>query len=231
MKKTQIFFFPVQEGNRTFPKEGLFHTILRTRHGRRIYLALELNEEGDAYVVRECEYVDRARFVTPHKLVTREISEELLPQVLRTELDCCVGKCFIGEESYHFCDPITKEQLLRHARWEERPYILLFLRTGNGLYTCFKNRHRRSISLHVKLEPDGDNQRAVIIDCRYCDARGKRAGRMYTPHGLVTISFDYSLDNLLEIVNRELEGGFSGVVTADDFQFPDLDRPFCGRIG
>ena len=148
----------------------------------------------------------------------------------KNELDCCVGKCFVGEESYHFCDPITKEQLLRHTRWEERPYILLFLRMSNGLYTCFKNRHRRSISLHVRLEPDGDNQRAVIIDCCYCDERGKRAGQKYTPHGLVTISFDYSLDNLLEIVNRELEGGFSGIITADDFQFPDLDRPFCGRI-
>jgi hypothetical protein len=230
MKKTTVFFYPVQAEEQQVLLEDKFHTILRTRHGRRIYLALELNEEGDAYIVRECEYVDRTRFVTPHKLVTREISEELLPQVLRTELDCCVGKCFIGEESYHFCDPITKEQLLRHARWEERPYILLFLRMGNSLYTCFKNRHRRAISLHVKLECDGDDKRAVILDCLYCDARSKRAGRMRTPHGLVTISFDYSLDTLLEIVNREFEGGFSGIMTADDFQFPDLDRPFCGRI-
>jgi hypothetical protein len=229
MKKTQIFFFPVQEGNRTFPKEGLFHTILRTRHGRRIYLALELNEEGDAYIVRECEYVDRARFVTPHKLVTREISEELLPQVLRTELDCCVGKCFIGEESYHFCDPITKEQLLRHARWEERPYILLFLRTGNGLYTCFKNRHRRTICLEVNVNPELTG-RAVITKCCYCDPRAERSGRTVTPRGLVTISFDYCLDGLLKIVNAELEGGFSAVVTADDYQMPDMDRPFCGRI-
>ena len=159
--------------------------------------------------------------------MTRVIPEDMLSQVLITELDCCVGKCFIGEESYA---PITKEELLRHARWEERPYILLFLRTGHGLYTCFKNRHRRAISLHVKLESEGDDQRAVIINCCYCDERGKRAGRMHIPHGLVTISFDYSLDNLLEIVNRELEGGFSGIITADDFQFPELDRPFCGRI-
>ena len=231
MKKTQIYFFPVQEGNRTFPKEGLFHTVLRTRHGRRIYLMLEQAEFGKAFIVRECEYVDRARFVTPNKLVTREIPEEMLSQVLMTQLDCCcAGDCIIGEESYHFCDPITKEQLLRHARWEERPYILLFLRMGNSLYTCFKNRHRRAISLHVKLECDGDDKRAVILDCHYCDARSKRAGRMRAPHGLVTISFDYSLDTLLEIVNRELEGGFSGIMTADDFQFPDLDRPFCGRI-
>jgi hypothetical protein len=53
---------------------------------------------------------------------------------------------------------------------------------------------------------------------------------MHIPHGLVTISFDYSLDNLLEIINQELEGGFSGIMTADDFQVPELDRPFCGRI-
>ena len=230
MKKTCVCFYPLQDPACQSTLKYHFHTVLRTRHGRRIYLALELNEGRDAYIVQECEYVDRTRFVTPHKLVTREISEELLPQVLRTELDCCVGKCFIGEESYRFGSPITKEQLIRHARWEERPYILLILRTGNGLHTCFKNRHRRAISLDVKLEPDGEDQRAVIVDCRYCDERGKRASRLRTPHGLVTISFKYNLDTLLEIVNRELEGGFNGIVTADDFQFPDLDRPFCGRI-
>ena len=229
MKKTTVFFYPVQAKEQVLSEET-FHTVLRTRHGRRIYLALELNEERDAYIVRECEYVDRARFVTPNKRIIREIPEELLSQVLLAELDCCVGKCYIGEESYRFGSPITKEQLLCRARWEERPYILLLLRTGNGLYTCFKNRHRRAISLHVQLGADGDDKQAVIIDCRYCDERSKRASRMRTPHGLVTISFEYSLNTLLEIVNRELEGGFSGIATADDFQLPNLDRPFCGRI-
>ena len=229
MKKTKINFFPVQEENRIIPTEGLFHTVLRTRHGRRVYLLLEQTKAGDAYTVRECEYVDRARFAVPHKLMTREIPERILSDVLRNELDCCASECSIGNEVYRLGNAITKEELLAHARWEERLYLLIFLRIGDCLFTCFKNRHRRAISLWVKPGADGD-EKAVITRCYYCDIRGTRADRPRTPHGLVTIAFDYNLNNLLEIVNRELEGGFSGIVTANDFEMPSIDHPFCGRI-
>lgn len=216
MKKKKLVFYSMETEN-----ERLFHTVLRTRHGRRVYLALELIEARNVYIVRECVYVDRVRIATPHKVVTREIPAALLEQVLMTELDCSAGVCTIIEGTF-----ATKKQLIEKVKEAERPYILLLVPMGEGLYTCFKNRHRRAISLHVKL----NNGSATIDDCHYCDARGRRTGRQYTPQGLLTISFSFSMEALLKIVNDELEGGFSGVIIADDYRLPSLDSPFCGRI-
>ena len=229
MKKTKIFFYPVQEGDICLFGDGRFHTVLRSRHGRRIYLALDLAEDEDTCMIRECVYVDREREVCPRRLETRLFSVSVLSQVLMRELDCCTGDYILGDDSYHFCDPITKDELIARARWEERPYVLIFLRMGNRLYTCFKNRHRRTIYLEVNVNPEL-TERAVITKCCYCDPRAERSEKTVTPRGLVTISFDYSLGSLLKIVNAELEGGFSAVVTADDYQMPDMGRPFCGRI-
>ena len=229
MKKTKIFFYPVQEGDICLFGDGRFHTVLRSRHGRRIYLALDLAEDEDTCMIRECMYVDREREVCPRRLETRLFSVSVLSQVLMRELDCCTGDYILGDNSYHFCDPITKDELIARARWEERPYVLILLRMGNRLYTCFKNRHRRAICLEVTVNPELTG-RAVITKCCYCDQRARRSGRSVTPRGLTTISFDYSLENLLAMINTELEGGFSAAVTADEYQLPDLWHPFCGRI-
>jgi hypothetical protein len=229
MKKTRIFFYPVQTEADFCPGDGQFHTVFRTRHGRRIYLALDLAEDEDTCMIRECVYVDREREASPRKLTTRLFSVSELSKVLKRELDCCVGDFILGDDSYHYLDAITKEELIEQTAGEERPYVLIFLRMGTRLYTCFKNRHRRAVCLEVNVHPELTG-RAVITKCCYCDPRAERSGREVTPRGLVTISFPYSPENLLKIVNTELEGGFSAAVIADDYQLTDIRHPFCGRI-
>ena len=71
--------------------------------------------------------------------------------------------------------------------------------------------------------------RAVIAACQYCDARSKRSSKEVTPYGLVSIAFPFSLERVLEIVNTELEGGFTHILIAEEYTVSP-DRPICGSI-
>ena len=53
----------------------------------------------------------------------------------------------------------------------------------------------------------------------------------FTPSGLTTIYFDYSLDAILKIVNEELNCDFTDVIiTKDTFGFEKSELPICGSI-
>ena len=99
------------------------------------------------------------------------------------------------------------------------------LKDGEILKTIFKNRFRRSIYLEI----DTSGEKALINVCKYCDVRG--VGVDITPYHLTTIYFHHDKDftNLLNIVNNELEGGFTDVVITESHTIV-LDRPICGSI-
>ena len=94
---------------------------------------------------------------------------------------------------------------------------------GDRLKTIFKSKFRREIYLELALN-DGV---ATIVKCYYVDKRAK--GMKLPPQGIVTVRFDYSLEKLLEVVNSELEGGFTDAIITHQHTLT-LDGPVCGSI-
>ena len=200
-------------------EHGELHTIFSTQHGRRVYLALRINASTECDIL-DCHYIDRTNMYRPKKLATLHFPACALLDTIRAELD----KDFV---SYEICKDtcISKERLLAIHRTSGKPKILLFLRSGNVIQTHFKNKNRRGIQLTMEI----NDSRAVIVACQYCDARSQRSTKEVTPYGLVSIAFPFSLERVLEIVNTELEGGFTHILIADEYTV-SLDRPICGSI-
>ena len=193
-----------------------YHTVLKTNHGRLIYLALSLKDK--LCVVDECIYLDRSCPYHPKKQVTRKFPQKDLLNMIRAELD----KDFQGVEWYE--ELVPKSELIAQHLHTEKKRILLVLQEGNRLRTIFKNKFRREIYLEILLESD----RALICDCHYCDARAK--GKPIAPQGLVTIYYQHSLVNLLALVNQELEGGFTDVMISENHTITLGRRAICGSI-
>lgn len=198
------------------PYQG-YHTVFRTKHGRRIYLSL-LRTDNDCFTIVDCHYIDRTWSKRPKKFITRVIESHKLLDVISAELDRYFAEVIYSEEI------LTKSELISEFIMSNKKSILIMLREGPLLRTIFKNRYRRSILLEIKLESDSS---AYIKTCRYCDKRAN--GTEISPYGLTTISFMFSLDQLLNIINTELEGGFTDVLITDEHTII-LDRPICGSV-
>ncbi len=73
--------------------------------------------------------------------------------------------------------------------------------------------------------------KGTITDCHYSDRTYNRNNAYITPSGLTSITFDFSLYNILKIVNSELNCDFTDVIiTQDSFGFNDSPLPICGSI-
>ena len=167
--------------------------------------------------ILECVYIDRHTPCFPKKQVTKTVPINNLLELIRMELDKNFSEAIWLEEI------LSRDSLIESFQKPDKKKILLFLKEGNVIRTIFKSRVYRAILLEVRVS-DGVG---LITRCHYCDKRDQ--GRRITPHGLTTIFFPYSLKRLLEIVNNELEGGFTDVIISDDHTVA-LDRPICGWI-
>ena len=192
--------------------ENGWHTVFKTEHGRKIYLAISVND--DICTIEECYYLDRSVKKIPKCLTWESFAMDSLTEKIAAELDTTFSKIRFIDEL------LGKEDLIEGALEGEKKKILLLLKKDNQLRTIFKNKYHRAIYLELAL--DGD--RGCISECHYAD---ERSGHI--PHGLTSIYFPFSLKNVLRIVNDELEGGFSDVVIADEYTVA-LDRPICGSI-
>lgn len=198
-------------------ENGDYHSIFKTNHGRIVYLSVSV--ENDVCSVLECFYLDRSTRMRPKNQVSNVFRFDYLLNVIREELDKDFADYSISEQA------ISKEEYIARYMGTEKRKILLVLKSGNILKTRFKNRHRREIFLEITLS----DHCALVSLCRYCDTRSECGEKQLTPQGLVTIYFDYSLDNLLTLVNSELEGGFTDVMVSEE-NTVILNRPICGRI-
>ena len=96
---------------------------------------------------------------------------------------------------------------------------------GDKLKTIFKSKFRREIYLELSVS-DG---MAAITQCYYVDKRAK--GKKIPPQGLVSVRFEFSLQKLLEVVNSELEGGFTDALISHVHTLKlNSDSPICGSI-
>ena len=209
MKRSLLTLFEDEHGNR--------HAVFKTNHGRVVYLSIAV-VNGNCSVL-ECFYLDRSTRMRPKNQVSNVFPFDSLLNVILEELDKDFADCRISEQV------ISKEAYIAQYMGTEKKKILLMLKSGNILKTRFKNRHRRELLLEITLS---DN-RALVSLCRYCDTRSECGERQITPQGLTTIFFEYSLDNLLTLVNTELEGGFTDVMVSEE-NTVILNRPICGRI-
>lgn len=197
--------------------KGYYHTIFKNQHGRQIYMSVIL---VDGWItIKECFYLDRVDRPEPKRLATSICKLSSLLDVIKNELD----KSF---KAIQFDDSIvvSKDTLISTFLEERKKKILIMLADGDVLRTVFKSKYRREIYLEITLS----NDIATITQCYYVDKRAN--GKKIIPHGLITVRFHWGLQKLLETVNNELEGGFSGVLISSPHHTITLDRPICGSI-
>ena len=194
-------------------ENGNYHTVFKTRHARKIYLAFSVS--GDLCTVTECRYLDRSIIKIPKAITFAPFAIETLGEKISKELDTTFSEIRFSEK-----EMMTEEALITQFLGKEKKKILLMLREGETLRTVFRNKTHRSIYLEIRL----DHGQALIFDCHYADDRSKGV-----PYGLTAIRFQFSLQELLRVVNEELEGGFTDVAIAGEYTLV-LDRPICGSI-
>ncbi len=196
--------------------ENVYQAFIKNNHGRKLYLRLSAHNENCE--ILDCFYIDRAKRCEPKLLKTRSFRLDELLTVIAKELD----KKF---SEYQFLNTpvLTTEDFIEQVLHTEKYNILILLKEESTLKTIFKNRFHRSVYLEIEL----NNEKALIKNCRYCDERGE--GTIITPYSITTIYFDYNFTNLLNIVNNELEGGFTDILITENHTIK-LDRAICGSI-
>ncbi len=196
--------------------DGDYQAVIKNNHGRLIYMKMSIVD--GSCDIKSCFYIDRAKRPVPKLFNTRKCDLNNLLSVISRELD----KSF---DSYQFVDSsvLEIEDYIKQFIEKEKYNILIMLQNDDTLETIFKNRFHRAIYLKI----DTSREKALIQICKYCDERGK--GVDTTPYNLTTIYFKFDKANLLSVVNKELEGGFTDVVVTNNHTIT-LDRPICGSI-
>lgn len=208
-------------------KQGhTYHTVFKNNHGRRLYLQLKI--QNNEIFISDCFYTDRparnGHYAVPCNFNTSHCTCDSLIDVLKNELD----KTFFGIKFSDTENNLSAEEYIKLKTQVKNKYKFLILVNDNKKYkTRLKNRIHRSILLEIVRNGD----QGIITDCRYCDREYKRNNAYITPSGLTSITFDFSLYNILKIVNSELNCDFTDVIiTTDSFGFNNTSLPICGSI-
>lgn len=194
-----------------------YMAIFRTNHGRHIYLGISVISDGFC-TINECHYLDRTKGSTPKKLVTSVCELSFLLDVIKGELDKDFGDVIFADTA------MSKEDYISLYFSNCKKKILIMIAENYTLRTIFKSKYRREIYLEVTVD---ENNVATITQCYYVDKRAK--GLKIPPQGIVTVRFEFSLNQLLRVINEELEGGFTDAIITREHTIV-LDRAICGSI-
>lgn len=202
-----------------------YHAIIKNNHGRKIYLKVNLS--GKTITICDCFYIDRpmrnGNKAIPLKLRTLMCTTDSFLNVLADELD----KKFFGIEFSHKETNMSSEEYIIAMNQKTKYKFLILIESNDILKTRLKNRIHRSIYLEIEKK----GSKGLIRNCHYCDRYYKRNKHLVTPTGLNTIYFDYSFENLLQIVNNELNCDFTDILIAGNtFGFDKSEIPVCGSI-
>lgn len=153
-----------------------FRTIIKTRHGRILYLSLEIN--GPICTITDCFYTDRNQgrggaarcSARPKKLRTHQFPAEDLMAVLEAELDKkCYGVEFVetGQASLSLDEYLDAKDCSSNKKYR----FLIMVGDGdsyNGLptrlRTRLKNKLHRSEYVELAYYKDG---KGVVRQCCY----------------------------------------------------------------
>ncbi len=225
-----------------FTSNGLanrFRTIIKTQHGRVMFLSLEVN---DSYcIITDCFYTDRnkGRVVSkrysskPLKLKTFQFSSDNLLSVIEAELD----RKFYGVEFVRSdnADLSLNEYLQIKTDDSNNKYrFLIMVRDGysyNGLpirlRTRLKNNLHRSIFVELVYYKNGNG---VVRQCHYYDRKYKRQCVKVTPSQLTSCFFLYNREGILNLLNHEICCDFTHIIVTDGIDFDSNTIPICGAL-
>ena len=214
--------------------KGVMRTVIKTKHGRVMYL--ELSENANKFIVRECYYLDRIRsgkyYKSPLKLITRGFAKNDILRVVTTELD----RAYYGiEYTCDLYDLSTDDFIKRKLNEFKRGYkFLVFVGGGeiidglpSTLTTRLANRIHRKIYLKIKYYKDG---LGVIEDCHYYD-RPYKARTKVIPQMLTTVFVEYNRKTIIDTINRELDCDFTDIIIVDNgIDVESNTFALCGNI-
>lgn len=216
-----------------------YRAIVKTRHGRTLYLSLEI--EGSACTITDCFYTDRnqgrtgeARYsARPKKLQTLQFPTADLLSVVEAELD----RKFFGVE---FVDTgqaalSLDEYLQAKAEDSQRKYRFLIL-VGEGesynglpklLRTRLKTKLHRAVYVELAYYKDG---KGVVRQCHYYDRRYRREGRKVAPPQLISCFFPYTQEGILNLLNHEICCDFTHIIVTSGIDLDSNTTPLCGAV-
>jgi len=225
-----------------FTSNGLtnaFRTIIKTQHGRVMFLSLEVN--GSDCSITGCFYIDRnqgragaERYKSkPLKLQTFRFPTDDLLSVIETELD----RKFYGVEFTQADNAgLSLDEYLRiQSDGANKKYHFLIM-VGDGdnynglpvrLRTRLKNKLHRSIFVELAYYKDGNG---VVKQCHYYDRQYKRQDIMVTPPQLISCFFPYNREGMLNLFNHELCCDFTHIIVTDGIDIGSNHTPLCGAL-
>lgn len=219
--------------------DSKFRTIIKTRHGRVLYLSVEVN--GFMCTIQDCFYIDRNQgkeggrrySAKPKKLRTFQFPVDKLLLVIEAELD----KKFYGVEHIQTdqADLSLDEYLKFKLESGQQKYRFLIM-IGDGdsygglpkrLRTRFKTKLHRSVYVELAYYKDG---KGVVSQCYYYDRGYRRQGIKVTPPMLTSCFFPYTKEGILTLLNHEICCDFTHMLVAEGFDLDSNTTPLCGAI-
>lgn len=219
--------------------ESTYRTIIKTRHGRTLFLSLTVN--GPIYTITDCFYTDRnqgrtgaARYSSkPKKLRTLQFPAENLLAVIEAELDKKFYDMeFVETEQANLS---LDEYLDFKASSSNRKYRFLIM-VGDGdsynglptrLWTRLKNKLHRSVYVELAYYKDG---KGVVQQCCYYDREYRRQEVKITPPMLISCFFPYTKEGILNLLNHEICCDFTHMLVTEGLDLDSNTAPLCGAI-
>jgi len=216
-----------------------FRTIIKTRHGRILYLSLEIN--GLICTITDCFYTDRnqgrggaTRYsARPKKLRTLQFPAEDLMAVLEAELDKkCYGVEFVetGQASLSLDEYLDAKDCSSNKKYR----FLIMVGDGdsyNGLptrlRTRLKNKLHRSVYVELAYYKDG---KGVVNQCCYYDREYRRQDIRITPPMLISCFFPYTREGILSLLNHEICCDFTHMLVTEGLDLDSNTTPLCGAV-
>lgn len=216
-----------------------FRTIIKTQHGRVLFLSLEVNDAE--CTITNCFYTDRnkgragvERYSSkPLKLKTFQFPADNLLSVIETELD----RKFYGVEfvKNDHAELSLNEYLKIKTDDANQKYRFLIM-VGDGtsynglpvhLRTRLKNKLHRSIYVELAYYKESTG---VINQCHYYDRKYKRQGIKVTPPQLLSCFFPYTQEGILNLLNHELCCEFTHIIVITGIDLYSNTTPLCGAL-
>lgn len=225
-----------------FASNGLtntFRTIIKTQHGRVLFLSLEAQETD--CTITGCFYIDRNQGRTgadryhskPLKLQTFRLQMDDLLSVIETELDKkFYGIEFVQDDNASL--PLNEYLRVKTDRASSKYRFLIMVGNGenyNGLpvrlCTRLKNKLHRSIYVELAYYKDGNG---VVKQCHYYDRKYKRQDIQVTPPMLTSCFFPYAKKDILNLLNHEICCDFTHMIVTDEIDLESNTMPLCGAL-
>ena len=219
--------------------DNAYRTIFKTRHGRSVYLEVEI--DGENCTITDCLYTDRNRGKTgaarysarPKLLRTCSFPTNQLLMVIESELNKrFFGVEFIGSSKAG----LSPDEYLQYKRTREIGIYRFLIMIGEGdsfgdLPVRLRTRIKKSIrgSVYMELAYDKDGM-GVVRECLYYDRGYSRKPERFNPQSLVNVNFPYSCSGVLDFVNQKLFSNFTSIIVTSGIDIDSDTTPLCGSM-